>query len=177
MSAHSIATRYAKSLIDLAKEEKKLERIVDDSRMFLSALESRDLVLLLKSPIIKSDKKINILSAIFKGKVDDLTLKFINIITRKGREAILSEIVKEVISQFNTLNNISTARLTTASKVDVLIVDEIKKKLGDGSGKMEIETHTDPAILGGYVLEMGDKLYDASIRSQVNQLRKELANS
>jgi F-type H+-transporting ATPase subunit delta len=177
MSAHSIARRYAKSLIDLAIEEKKLDRIVEDSRMFLTALESRDLVLLLKSPIIKSDKKINIFSAIFKGKVDDLTLKFINIITRKGREAILSEIVKEVISQFNTLNNISTARLTTANKVDVAIVDGIKNKLGDGSGKMEIETQTDPAILGGYVLEMGDKLYDASIRRQINQLRKELANS
>ena len=177
MSVQSIARRYAKSLVDLAIEEKKLEKVVDDSRLFVDALQSRELILMLRSPIIKSDKKRKILSSIFKGKVDDLTLRFIEIITRKGREYFLPEIVNEVISRYNEINNISTAKLTTASKVNDSVIDEIKNKVSSNGGKVEIQTQTNKEIIGGYVLEMDDKLYDASIKRQLNELRKELTNS
>jgi len=176
MSELSIARRYAKSLLDLAHEEKKLEKVVEDSKTLLAALESRDLVLLLKSPIIKADKKLKALSTIFIEKLDDLTMKFITIITKKGREGLLPEIVGAVIDQYNIMNNVSTAKLTTAVNVDQNTIDSIKAKLQSGESKMEIETAVDPNIIGGYILEMGDTVYDASVKRQLSDLRKELVN-
>ena len=176
MSALAVARRYAKSLVDLAEEQKKLDTIVSDARTLLGALESRDLVLMLKSPIIKSDKKMAALKQIFKGKIDDLTLNFMQIITRKGREEYLPEIAGEIMARYNEMNNISTATLTTAVKVDTAVVEAIKSKLQSGQNTVEISTEVDPNIIGGYVLEMGDKLYDASVQKQLKELRKELAN-
>jgi F-type H+-transporting ATPase subunit delta len=176
MSELSIARRYAKSLLDLAGEEKKLEKVVEDSKTILAALESRDLVLLLRSPIIKADKKLKALSTIFSANIDDLTIKFITIITKKGREGLLPEIVSAVIDQYNIMNNVSTAKLTTAVSVDQTTIDSIKDKLQSGEAKMEIETAIDPNIIGGYILEMGDTVYDASVKRQISDLRKELIN-
>ena len=176
MSELSIARRYAKSFLDLARDEQKVEEVVEDSKGILNALESRDLVLLLRSPIIKADKKLKALSTIFSGKVDDLTMKFVSLITKKGRESLLPEIVQEVLNQYNAINEVSTAKLTTAVKVDNATINNIKSKLKSGSGGIEIEAVVNPEIIGGYILEMGDTVYDASVKRKINDLRKELTN-
>lgn len=176
MSALAIARRYAKSLVDLALEQKKLDAIVSDAQTLMGAMKSRDLVLMLRSPIIKSDKKIAALKEIFNGKIDPLTLSFMNIVTRKGREEFLPEIANEILARYNELNNISTATLTTAVSVDNSVVEAIKNKLESGKNTVEITAKTNPDIIGGYVLEMGDTLYDASVQRQLKELRKELAN-
>ena len=176
MSELSVARRYAKSLLDLAVEQGKLDRIMDDIISIHGSFESRDLVLLLKSPIIKSEKKMKALSTIFQGKVDDLTLRFIEILTKKGREGILPEIAEAVREQYNELKNITSATLTTAVKVDSEVVKNIESKIKGKEGSVEISTEVDPSILGGYILQIGDKVYDASVEKKINDLRKELTN-
>ena len=176
MSELSVARRYAKSLLDLAIEEKKLEKIISDSKLLSSALESRDLYLLLKSPIIKADKKLNALSSIFSGKVDDLTMRFITLITKKGRENLLPEIIGAVDHQYNEMQNITAATLTTAVNVDASVVKDIESKLKTSEGSVDIKTKVDSNIIGGYVLEIGDKIYDASVKRKIKDLRKELIN-
>ena len=90
MSSIRIASRYAKSLLDLATETNKVEQIKTDFALFSDALKSRDLQLLIKSPIIKPDKKLGIFKAIFDGKIDELTSSFFEIVIKKGREGLLS---------------------------------------------------------------------------------------
>ena len=176
MSELSVARRYAKSLLDLAIEEKKLEKIISDSKLLSSALESRDLYLLLKSPIIKADKKLNALSSIFSGKVDDLTMGFITLITKKGRENLLPEIIGAVDDQYNEMQNITAATLTTAVNVDASVIKDIESKLKTTESSVDIKTKIDSNIIGGYVLEIGDKIYDASVKRKIKDLRKELIN-
>lgn len=176
MSELSIARRYAKSLLDLAVEQKKLDSVVTDSKTIASALESRDLFLLLKSPIIKADKKLKALSTIFSGKVDDLTMRFITLITQKGRENILPDIMNAIDQQYNEMQNITMATLTTAVNVDASIINDIEAKLKTGEGAVDIKTKVDADILGGYILEIGDKVYDASVKRKIKDLRKELTN-
>lgn len=176
MSELSIARRYAKSLLDLAIEEKKLEKIISDSKLLSSALDSRDLYLLLKSPIIKADKKLNALSSIFNGKVDDLTMRFITLITKKGRENLLPEIIGAIDNQYNEMQNITAATLTTAVNVDASVIKDIESKLKTSEGSVDIKTKVDSNIIGGYVLEIGDKIYDASVKRKIKDLRKELIN-
>src|SRR5690349_22141032 len=105
--SYRIASRYAKSLIDLAIEQGKLDRILADMTAFAAATKLRDFALLLKSPIVNADKKEQVIKAIWGGKMDPLTMNFIQIILRKGRESGLDEIANEFIHQYREIKGIS----------------------------------------------------------------------
>lgn len=177
MSVNRIATRYAKSLLDLARETGRTEAVRDDMETFRSALASRDFVLMLKSPMIHADKKISVMEAIFEGKLSPLSLDFLRICARKGREGLLPEIAGAFEAQYRALKNILSARLVTAAPVDgdlqQVLADRIRQA-GLASGEIEWETRVDDKLLGGFVLELGDLRYDASVARQLDQLRKEV---
>jgi len=176
MSVLSISRRYAKSLFDLATELNKVEKVVADAETISAAMESRDLQLLCKSPIIKADKKQAAFDAIFGGKVDELTSKFLNIVTTKGRESLLPTIMTSVVDLYNESKNIISATLTTATAADDNTLKSINEKIGSGDN-VKITTQVNPDIIGGYILEIGDKVYDASVKRKLSDLRKELANA
>lgn len=175
--ASRIAVRYAKSLVDLAKEQGKLEVIKNDIDTLKDIFkESRDFYLMMMSPIIKEDKKKNIFSAVLKGRVDDMTLAFINIVISKKRESFLPEITDAFYDQYNQLNNITPVKLTTA----VPLTDDLEEKIVRlmkekyGKDKIELTTVVDDEIIGGFILEFENKLYDASIAHQFESLKQEL---
>src|SRR5687767_1782106 len=112
--SYKVTSRYAKSLIDLAVEQGKLEKVLDDINGFLNAANNRDLILLLKSPLVKPDKKEKVMEAIFKERVDELTYSFFQIIIRKGREALLPEIAEEFVNQYRKIKGISIVNLVSA---------------------------------------------------------------
>ena len=180
MSVQRVASRYAKSLIDLAQEQNKLDRILEDIQSFKAAVANRDFYLLLKSPIINGPKKIQIFKELFAGKFDKLTVAFLDIVTRKSRETYLPEITEEFIAQYKALQHISTVKLTTATKLNEAAIAKIKEKLvaSDVTDlNVEIETAVNPDLLGGFVLEFDDKLYDASVAHKIKQLKKEFAKN
>ncbi len=180
MSIARIAGRYAKSLIDLAKEQGKLETILGDMNAFRTATENRDFTLMLKSPIINTTKKRNILKAIFGESFDEMTMAFINIVLTKGREEFLPEICQEFVGQYREMKNITSAIVTSATELqdDTLnkIKDKIRSEMTKG-GEVEVTTKVDPSILGGFVIEIGDQLYDASVATRLKNLRKEFTGS
>jgi len=180
MSATKIATRYAKSLVDLAVEQGKLDRVKEDVQAFAKATEQRDFELLMKSPIVKADKKLSILTAIFGDKFDELTMAFMRILTQKGRESLLPEVAKEFNALFKIKNQISSVKITTAKKLSDAALEGIKAKLNDSSDtykNLEIETVVDPDLIGGFVIEFDDKLYDSSVKHQLANLRKEFKDN
>ncbi|MEM1319870.1 MAG: ATP synthase F1 subunit delta, partial [Bacteroidota bacterium] len=175
-----IASRYAKSLIDLAQEQDKLDRVLEDINSFEGAIKSRDLYLLMKSPIINGGKKLQIFNTIFEGKFDEMTLGFFRIVINKGREALLPEIAKEFVDQYKVIKHISTVKLTTAVPLGADALAKIKEKLLSSSAtddQVEIETKVDPNILGGFVIEFDDQLYNASVVHQMEKLKKEFSSN
>jgi F-type H+-transporting ATPase subunit delta len=175
-----VADRYAKSLIDLATEENKLEKILSDIEIFKASLQSRDLYLMLKSPIIHADKKNSILNLLFKDKFDAMTMGFVEICTRKGREDILPEIVEQFLVQYNIMKKISRVLITTATPIDEATLTEIKEKLLKSTStgdSLEITTKIDPSIIGGYTVEMDNKLYDASVAHKLENLKKQFSSN
>ena len=107
MNNPRLATRYAKSIIDLAVEKNKLEEVYNDMKYILGICKSNpDFVNLLKSPVIASEKKGKILTAVIGDKVSVLTASFLQLITRKNRESNLPEILKAFIGQYNELKQI-----------------------------------------------------------------------
>ena len=180
MSSIRIASRYAKSLIELAQSQSKLDQITTDLKTFKEALKQRDFFLMIKSPIIKSDKKRKIFKAIFEGKLNSLTVDFFDIVIRKGREDMLPEICDEYVRQYNALHSITTATVTTATDINDQLMSEIKegvKKLGVTSENIQLVKKIDPSILGGFILQVEDKLYDASVRTKLNQIKKQFTDN
>jgi F-type H+-transporting ATPase subunit delta len=179
MSTYRIASRYAKSLIDLAIEQGKLDRVLEDMTFFAEVSKLKDVALLLKSPIISGDKKGKVLDAIFTGKVDPLTHAFIGIILRKGREAQLGDIANEVINQYRVIKGISIVQVVSAEPLSAETLESIRKRLVDSKlthGNIQFKTSVNPDLIGGFVISFEDKLYDASVKHQLDQLRKEFSS-
>jgi len=181
MSIARIAGRYAKSLLDLAQEQGKLDTILGDMNAFKTASENKDLRSMLKSPIINTTKKRNILKEIFGESFDEMTMAFINIVLTKGREELLPEICQEFIGQYRSIKNITSATVISATELKTETLDKIKNKIRtemtQGGGEVEISTKVDPSLLGGFVIEIGDKLYDASVATRLKNLRKEFTGN
>ncbi len=173
MSDFRVATRYAKSLLELAEEKGVLEEVHKDMVLFADVCkESRDLVLMLKNPIIKHDKKRSILHALFKSKVNDLTIAIFDIITRKNRESILPSIAKEFNYQYNVYKGIEVATVTTAGPLDKVLKGEMEKLVQNISSKKKVDLieKVDEDLIGGYVLKVGDRQIDDSIKSKLKAL-------
>jgi len=179
MSVIRIASRYAKSLLDLAKDQNVMDEVVSDMEGFSKMVENRDLYLLLKSPIINVGKKGQIFDALFDGKVNKLTKAFLDIVLRKGRESFLPEIATEFMNQYKAMKGISSVTLTTAAPISSEALEAIKAKLLASTATdqvVDVETKVDESIIGGFIVEVGDKLIDASVSHKLAELAKAMTN-
>lgn len=175
-----LADRYAKSLIDLATERGQLEAVYADMKYLQAVCKaSKEFVSLLKSPIIKSDQKNSIVTAVTNGKVSELTAAFNNLLVKKGRESDLPEIAFAFIDQYNAIKGIHRVKLTTAVPVgdDVKKSIENKVKNAQGIGTIELETAVDEKLIGGFVLEYNNNLVDASILRDLKDIKKQFSQN
>ena len=171
-----LATRYAKSLIGLAQERGELETVYKDMQFLQSICKSNpDFVNLLRSPVVRADKKDAIISAITKDRISKMTATFTKLLTSKGREEDLPEIINAFISQYNEIKGIEKVKLTTAVPVseDVkkALLDKVKKSTG--FDKIEMESVVNPGIIGGFILEYNNNLVDASISRDLKDISKQ----
>jgi F-type H+-transporting ATPase subunit delta len=173
MSETRVASRYAKSLIDLAQEKGLLEQVHGDMQLFAkTAKDSRDFSLFLGNPIINHGKKLAVLRGLFTGKVSDLTLRFFLLITEKNREAMLVDVAHAFIRQYNELKGIEKAQVTTAVPLSAEARTQLNQKVALMTGKtIQLEEKVDPAIIGGFLLRVGDKQVDDTIRTSLRALK------
>jgi len=179
MSEIKVAGRYAKSLIDLANENNALEEARKDMALFEKVVdETPELEAILKNPIVPLDKKLGILNGIFADKVNKLTLSFFKIVVSKGRSAILFATSKQFLQQYNLIKGIVTAHVTTAVQLSDVAKEEIiaivKKELG--ANQVIVKEKINEKLIGGFILKVGDKQFDASIANNLNKLKKEFAH-
>ena len=175
-----LATRYAKSVLDLAVERNSLEAVLGDMRVLNGiCTESRDFEVMLRSPIISGDKKLSVINEILKRfNVNEITHAFINLLVAKGRELTLPEIAAAFIDQYNILKNIRTVKLTTATPMHDAIKKTIESKIASDMPKdtIDLKTLVDDSLIGGFVLEVEDKLYDASVKKSLNDVRTQIVD-
>lgn len=165
--------RYAKSLLELAKEQNILELCKTDMVSVVSLCQnSRELVLLLKSPVVKTDKKLAIIADLFVG-CSPLVLSFIKLITKKKREALLFDIAQGFLDLYKIDQGIESATLTTAVPLDEdtrqQALDFIKKQ---GVSQVDLTEQVDESLIGGAILRLGDKQLDASVARQIKDLKQ-----
>ncbi len=180
MNNPRLAGRYAKSIFDLAVEQNKLEEVNNDMRyLHHVCAQSREFTAVLKSPVIAGSKKIKALEAVAGPHISPLTLLFLKLLVEKTREQNLEEITEAFAGQYNTLKHIYKVKLTTATPVSEdlkqSIIDKIKatKNLEN----IELETKIDESLIGGFQMQLGDTLVDASIRRDLLDIKKQFANN
>lgn len=172
------ARRYAKSLLEFAIERNELEAVAADMELISTTCEnSKDLRLMLKSPIIKAEKKLAVLQKVFSGEIGSITLNFLELIARKQRESILPGIALAFINAYRDHIGIVSAEITSAVPLTdderqkaVAIVKELGKEV-------ELIEKIDKDIIGGFIIRVGDKQYDASVKSRIKALKTTFLNT
>jgi len=174
MADQRVAARYAKSLLDLGKEMGTLDNVKEDMDLLSKTMaESRDLRLLLRNPIVKHDKKLAILTAIFQGKVSDITMRFFTILTQKNREAALEGMGTEFQVQYNAMQGIQMAEVTSATPLTPASRAELEKLVTQQTGLTEVKLteKVDASLIGGFILRVGDNQIDDSVRTSLRKMR------
>jgi len=175
-----VASRYAKSLLDLSVEKKQLEETRDDMKLVKQVCDdNHDFVVLLNSPVVKTDKKLEILNLIFSKSISKLSLSFLVLLAKKRRESFIPDIDVAYDEQYRTKKNITTATIKTASGLDEKTKKRVLEivKQASGDGEIELIEKIDESIIGGYVLSISDRQLDQSVKSRLNDLRKNLLNN
>ncbi|SEA19192.1 ATP synthase F1 subunit delta [Pedobacter hartonius] len=179
MSENKAASRYAKSLIDLSTEQKAFEEIRNDMVLIEQVIDQNsELEAILHNPVIPLDKKYSILAGIFGKNVHALTNAYLKLLVSKGRSAILFDTTKAFIRQYNVIKGIVTAEvtsaiaLTAANKEEIVAV--VKREIG--ANEVIIKEKVNEKLIGGFILKVGDRQFDASISGSLNKLKKELSH-
>lgn len=178
MLENKAASRYAKSLIDLSTEQNALEEIKNDIVLLDQVIDQNpELEAILKNPIVPLDKKSGILEQVFGDNIHAVTKIFLKLVINKGRSAILFGTAKAFIQQYNAIKGIVTAEVTSAIELTdanrAEIVALVKKEVG--ANEVVIKEKVNEKLIGGFILKVGDKQFDASIASGLNKLKKEFA--
>jgi F-type H+-transporting ATPase subunit delta len=176
MAVARVASRYAKALLSLAEERGELDAVAKDLALLEEVVAgNRDLELMLQSPLVKADKKHAVLEAVFGPHLSALTNAYLRILVQKGREGLIKDLTAEGNNQLRQMRNIQVASVTTAVPLDDALRDRILAQVAKiHEGDIELTEHVDADILGGYILQMGDRMIDASVKRQIRALGREL---
>ena len=179
MKNPKLSSRYAKALFDFASEKNQIEEVYADLQLFASTLkESRELQILLRSPVVEPRQKHKFFESIFNGKLHDITYQFLDLLLRKRREPALDTICEEFTKLYNVAHNIKVVDILTAEPLS----EELKSKIlallkEQTNSNIELHQFVNPEILGGFVIKMGDQYFDSSIISKFNKLRQEFSQN
>lgn len=176
MSQRTVTRRYATALYEEADATGVLSDVDDDVQMLRSSLESnRELVRLFESPVIPKEKKDTIIQELLNERVHELLVRFLRLLVRKDRETL----TKSVLDQYQSLRDehkgIVDARVTVAHPLAEddreALVEVIEEKTGKD---VRLHLEEDPDLIGGVVIRVGDRVFDGSVRNQLNALRDRL---
>lgn len=176
MDISAIRVRYAKAFFSLAKEKNMLGTLkIDIEKISNFCEQSTDFIHLLESPVVSTSKKAGLISQIFKAEVNLLTLNFLLLILQNKREEYIPGICRNFLELIRKDQNIKSAMLVTAIEINSKTIDKIKALLEkDLKATVELNTQVDSEIIGGLILRIDDKQYDASVTTQLRKIKQEL---
>ncbi len=177
MNVSLVAERYASALFDLALEKKAMEEICQDSLLISKTCdESRDLRMLLDSPIVNTGKKQVILREIFEKNVHPVTMTYLDIMVRKNREMLIPLIALKMVGLYNEYNNILIVHFKSPVKPDAVTTQQVTDLMKNYTkADISLKTEIDESLIGGFILSWNDKQYDASIRREIEEMRNAIS--
>jgi F-type H+-transporting ATPase subunit delta len=176
MGQSKVAYRYAKALFDLALETGKVDQVHADLTT-IQQTNQGELKSILGSPVIGSDKKNSIFEAVFAQHIQPITVSFFKLIFHKGRAVAIKDIIEAYFDKYRLHKGIKVVEMTTAIPVTDEVKQAIVKELQSNkmlAGKsIELREKVDATIIGGLVLQVDDKLFDASIKHDLQFIKRQ----
>lgn len=171
------AIRYAKAILETAVSAGKTVQVNDDMKSIVDSVSgSQELSEFLSSPIISSEVKMNALSEVF-ANVQSETKMLFKLLQENKRFEILEPIASQFNRLFDEINGVEVAKVTTAFPITPELETKVLAKIAEISNKkITIENIVDPSIIGGFVLRIGDKQYNASVANRLQELKREFSN-
>jgi len=175
MSGSRAAIRYAKAVLKQANNLSATELVFNDMQCIeATILASKELQIALKSPVISGENKKAVLLEIFKN-LSETTKSLIYILVENKRTSLLYDVSKNYINLYNEAKGVKLADVTTAiplsKELEIKVLAKVKELTG--SDNVSLENNIDKAIIGGFILRIGDLQYNASIANQLNKLKRE----
>lgn len=179
MNQSKITVRYARALFLLAKEKNMLDIVKEDMKLIFNVFQTiNDFALLLESPIITISKKQNIIREIFKAKIHEISLSFLDLITKNKREIYIKDIARNFLNLVKKHKGIKTTVFTSAVSIDQSlrkhIIEQVKKSFNT---EVELIENTDEKLIGGFILRVDDQQFDASISTKLKKIKHDLINT
>jgi F-type H+-transporting ATPase subunit delta len=178
MPSTRAAIRYAKAILEIADSKKVASEVSADMALIAQTIKSNsELSLFIQNPLITTDAKKNVVSEVFIS-VNAVTKSLFTLLLENKRFEILDVIAVEYNKLFDVMNGVEVAKVTTAIPMDAALEAKVSTKIVSfsSSKKITIENTVDPSIIGGFILRIGDKQYNASIANRLQVLKRELSN-
>jgi F-type H+-transporting ATPase subunit delta len=174
MAGTRAAIRYAKAVLDLAKDQNTVEIVNNDMMLIANSVaKSKDLSNMLQSPVLRSDVKKTALLEVFKDS-NVITVGLIDTLISNKRINILSQVAKAYNQLYDQYRGSETATVTTAIPLTEDLKSKVLVKAKELTGKdVDVKNIIDETIIGGFILRIGDIQYNASIANQLNKLKRE----
>jgi F-type H+-transporting ATPase subunit delta len=176
MKQSGAAVQYARALLDLANEKKQAEKIGKEMTELGKIIEAnKSLASFLSDPGISSSDRTEMLNKVFKGKISPLVMNLMGVLNSKRRLALLHAITAAYQELLDEQLGKVEVDVTVAHRLDGAALEQVKKRISQALKKDAIvHQYVDDKIIGGMVLRVDDKLIDASVKSQLEAMKRQL---
>jgi len=168
------ALRYAKATLSLAKKQ-NIETIINKDMQLIenTIANSKELQSFFNNPVFKAEEKLKVINAVFGDKIDEITKNVIQLLLKSKRISLLPFVAKQYQNLYKKSQNVASAVVTTAVPLTDTLKEKILTKIKqETSQDVSLQNNVDTSIIGGYILQIGDKQIDASISGKLNNLSK-----
>ncbi len=185
----AVASQYAEAALELSIEDDKVNgrqigsgSITERVRADLLTIKevfalTPELRLVLNHPAVGAEEKTNLLMSTFEGKVCDLTLRLLNLLSTRRRLNVIDLVEEEFTKLLKAKLNIVSARLYCAESLNANEMADIKARLVEHLGKrLDLDVEVDKSLIGGVVLKIGDQVIDGSLKGKLQEIEKELCS-
>lgn len=175
MNESQISVRYAKALFQSAFEQQLLDDVYKDMEVLTTTCKLEDFQYMLEIPTLQPSQKIKLVGAIFEKYFSKISLSMINLVIKNKRESYLAGIARNFRDFYRQEKGIRIAKLITAQPVDESAMNNIHKLINKAyDSEVELSSAVDGDVIGGFILTIEDKQYDASVASNLRKLKKQL---
>jgi F-type H+-transporting ATPase subunit delta len=171
------ARSYAAALLGAADGDEAVAAALDDLDAFRREVVEAypRFAAVLDSPRVPAAEKDRMLATLLEGKIADVALRFLRVLNRHGRLELAAAVAEEARRQWDRRRGLVAVKVRVAAPLDEAQAEALRKKLaGFVSGTPVLQVVTDPGLIGGLVVQVGDEVFDASVRNRLEQIRQRL---
>lgn len=171
---------YGDALFELSLKENKVDEAFEEGQGVIAVLrENPDLVRMMTHPHINKDEKLQVVETVFKGKISDEMIGLMRMVVEKDHFGQMEAILDFFIAKVKEYKKIGVAYVTTPMELSESKKEQVQKRLLETTDYVSFEMNydTDPSLIGGMVIRIGDRVVDSSIRTKLYHLSKEMSKA